>query len=139
MRVDTAQIYKICFSYENTEVMIPIAASTQEEAMMKLKTYLLGWVDELQTAAVPTISPVQFKGPNSDPGFGKKEPESLPVDPFALELRIEDMVKALIPLKKPKGAVTVERLVKDWTGFAMSPENYASIIAELGRISNEKK
>lgn len=131
MKVEVANIYKFFFGYEGTEVMIPMAAPTQEEAGQKLRSFMLGWVNEL---ASPTLSPVQLKGPNTDPGFKDREPEPLPPDPIMLAMRIEELVKELIPLKKPKGAQTVERLVKEWTGFPMEPQNYPSIIAELGRL-----
>lgn len=125
MRVDQATIYKFFFSYEGTELMIPMAGASQEEAMAKLRGFMLGWSNELTVNTLPTLSPVQIN----------KLPEEKMPDPFTLQLRIEELVKILIPLKKPKGAQTVDRLVKEWTGFPMEPANYPSIIAELGRIS----
>lgn len=133
MRIDTAQIFKFFFTYEGTELMIPMAAASPEEAVFKLKAFMQQWIGEMDTVvaqvkAEPTLSPIQ----------PKKSEEKMP-DPFTLQLRIEELVKILIPIKKPKGAQTVERLVKEWTGFPMDPENYPSIIAELGRMNNGKE
>lgn len=124
MKIETASIFKMTFLYEGTELMIPMAAATQAEAMQKLKTFMEGWVKELTPlpTPVPTLSPVQLN-------------EEKPPDPMVLAMRIEEMVKQLIPLKKPKGAQSVERLVKEWTGFPYEPQNYASIIAELARLN----
>lgn len=125
MRIDTAQVYKFFFSYEGTEIMIPMAAETQQEAIKKLRAHLLSWANELAVVVnSPTPSPAEFQ----------KAEESIP-DPMMLVMRIEEMVKNLIPLKKPKGAQTMDKLVKDWTGFPLEPANYASIIAELGRLN----
>lgn len=122
MRIDIAQVFKFTFTYEGAELMIPLAAPSKEEAISKLRNLMLGWANEL-VPATPTLSPMQIH-----------TPELPPPDPFALQMRIEEMIRTLIPLKKPKGAQTVERLVKEWTGFPMEPENYPAIIAELGRL-----
>jgi hypothetical protein len=132
MKIDSFNMYRFTFSYEGTELMIPMAAATQEEAMKKLRDFMAGWMSEMTVN--PTLSPVQFNGPTSDPEFKNKPPEPLPPDPMVLMMRIEEMVQKLIPLKKPKGAASVERLVKEWTGFPMEPANYPAIIAELGRL-----
>lgn len=124
MRIDTAQIYKFYFGYEGTELMIPMAASNEDEAMKKLRDFMSGWIGELTPKS--TLSPVQLT----------KEKVDIPiVDPVMLSMRIEEMVQKLIPIKKPKGANTIDKLVKDWTGFPYEPQNYASIIAELGRLN----
>jgi hypothetical protein len=125
MRVESAQVFKVTFEYEGTQLMIPIAGANQQEAMAKLRGFMLGWANELQIAAGPVPSTMDLSKPPVE------EPQ---IDPFALQLRIEEMVKGLIPLKKPKGATTIERLVKEWTGFPMEPENFPAIIASLGRL-----
>lgn len=129
MRIDQATIYKFFFTYEGTELMIPMAGATQEEAVNKLRAFMMGWANELVPVATPTPSPFM--------GMPSVSQETGP-NPFTLQLRIEELVKTLIPLKKPKGSNTLEKLVKDWTGFPMEPENYASIIAELSRMGPEK-
>lgn len=122
MKIETANIYKFYFSYEGTELMIPMAAASQDEAMRKLREFMLGWCNEMTPAS--TLSPVQL-APSEEPK----------ADPFTLQLRIEELVKEILPYKKPKGAQTVERLVKEWTGFPMEAANYPSIIAELNRLN----
>lgn len=123
MKVDSFQMYRFTFAYEGTELTIPMMGSTQDEAMSKLRVFMLGWANELTPQS--TLSPVQLL----------KEKVDVPVvDPIALQLRIEELVQLLIPVKKPKGANSVEKLVKDWTGFPMEPQNFASIIAELSRM-----
>lgn len=127
MKIETANIFKLTFTYEGAELMIPIAATTQAEAMAKVSTYMQGWLKEMGTKSTDSVlSPVQLN----------QEKITEP-DPYALQLRIEELVQKLIPIKKPKGANTIEKLVKDWTGFPMEPMNYASIIAELGRLSTD--
>lgn len=128
MRLETAQVFKFFFTYEGTELMIPLAAATPEEAQAKLRNLMLKWSEELGMPPGTVASPVQ----------PVKTPISLP-DPMILEARIEDLIKTLIPLKKPEGPNTVDKLVKKWTGFTMSPENYPSIIAELSRMNPNDK
>lgn len=124
MKIDQAVIYKFTFPYEGTELMIPIAAESQDQAMDKLRGFMVSWVNELMPKS--TLSPVQLS----------KEKVDIPiVDPIMLAMRIEELVQKLIPVKKPKGAASIERLVKEWTGFPMEPQNYASIIAELSRMN----
>lgn len=105
--------------------MIPLAAPSQQEATTKLRGLMLEWANELQLAAGSVPSTLDLSKPIV---------EEVKIDPFALQLRIEEMIKGLIPLKKPKGAQTIDRLVKEWTGFPMEPENFPAIIAELGRL-----
>lgn len=123
MKIDQAIIFKFFFPYEGTEIMIPMAAASQDEAVNKLRVFMLGWASDLQATSAPTLSPIQ-----------PKPVEERAPDPLVLAMRIEELVTKLIPIKKPKGASSIEKLVKDWTGFPYEPQNYASIIAELGRM-----
>lgn len=123
MRIEVSQMYQCFFTYEGTEIMIPVRAQSEEEAKTKLRQFLLLWGNEL-VLSTPTISPIQQT----------QVPEVPTVSPMMLELRIEQLVKELMPIKKPSGAQSMEKLVKSWTGFPYESSNYQAIISELEKI-----
>lgn len=118
-------MYKFFFTYEGGDVMIPISGETEEIAKTKLRNYLGEWSNQLVPSA-PVLSPEQLR----------PLPEPPSISPMALELRIEELIKDVMPIKKPKNASSMERLVKDWTGFSMESQNYPAIISELEKIKN---
>lgn len=120
-------MWKFFFEYEGTTLMIPIAAPTEGEARTKLRIFILGWAGELVPTSV--LSPMQT---NTSGGL-----EAPTMPEFGLELRIEDLVRDLTVIKKPKGANTLGKLVKEWTGFPMEPQNYKAIISELEKQKKE--
>lgn len=126
MRIEESKIYEFRFPFHGGELAIPVRAQSREEAGQALRRHLNDFMIELATEfplQVPqAVPPTENSAPPAPPPV---------VSSYALELQIEEIVKQLMPLKKPKGAQTIPIMVKAWTGFEFSPENYLAIIDEL--------
>ena len=118
------------FSYESTELMIPVSAPDEESAKMKLRAFFEQWSQEMAVGG-PVISPVQ-RTARSLPRVEDIPAVAIPSE--ALSLRIEELIKDCMPIKKPAGAQSLEKLVKTWTGFPYEPQNFQAIIGELEKI-----
>lgn len=136
MRIDETKIFEFRFPFYQGELCVPIRANTREEAVEQLKGHLNNMMVDL-AAEFPKAAPAEAAPSGAAPSGEKPpvvEPPRREIPTYALELDIETLVKELMPIKKPKGAQTIEKLVKDWTGFAYAPENYAVIIEEMRRL-----
>ena len=143
MRIDSSSIFTFYFPYEGHEIAIPVRAQTQDEAITKLRGFFVGWGNELLghgqliPSGVAAGSGVAPKAAAEEIGIlGNPNTNAM-----MLELRIEDLVKEVMPLKKVTGAQPLQNLIKKWTGFPYEPQNYAAIISELEaiKINNESK
>ena len=133
MKIEHFTMFKMYFSYEGTEIMIPVGAPDENLARMKLRGLMQEWMNELSTS---TLSPIQRRDTPMPSTAGSMN-ELPPLSPVALELRIEELVKDIMPSKKMKGAATLPHMVKEWTGFVYEPANYLAIISELEKIKND--
>ncbi len=131
MRIEESNIYSFFFPYEGHEITIPVRAQTKTEAIDKLKHYFQQWNVDIAMEYPKTAPSPIVPSPLVDVA-------TPPPDPFALELSIEELVKEIMPIKKPKGAQQVGTLVKEWTGFTYEQGNYMAIIDELKRIKHGK-
>lgn len=126
-------MHKFIFSYEGTELMIPVAAVNIDAAKAKLVSLFMQWSGELGSVGTPaqesTLSPIQ---PH------KQEDMPMPaVSHMALELRIEDLMKEIVGTGLRDAKRTVEATVRDWTGFKMEASSYAAIIEVLEKIKRD--
>ena len=128
MRIEASQIFTFYFPYEGHELTLPVRAQTREEACQKLLHFFSQWGMEVSMEA-PKVASVATKI------IDTVTPPSAP-NSYVLELDIEQLVKDIMPIKKPKGANSVEKLVKEWTGFPYETQNYPAIIASLQKIKN---
>ena len=133
MRIEESNIYSFYFPYEGHEITISVRAQTKTEAIDKLKHYFQQWNVDI-AMEYPKIAPIPT--PVSTPS--PIDVSIPPPNPFSLELSIEELVKEIMPIKKPKGAQQVGTLVKEWTGFTYEQGNYMAIIDELKRIKHGK-
>jgi hypothetical protein len=131
MRIETVQMFKFYFKYEGTELMIPLAEASEEEAKVHLRALLLQWANEMTVPPGSALSPIQQK----DTPMPQLTEAPIPLSPI-LELRIEELLKTIADakLKVPKG--TVAKTVKDWTGFEHTPGNFPAIVEELEKIKH---
>lgn len=137
MRIEENKIFEFKFPYYGAEITIPIRAQSREEAAEELRKHIQSWMTEL-AMEFPKTAPAE----SPKAGMVNMDPNPLPeialpgsiVPSYALELDIEELVKQIMPMKKPAGANTVNTLVKKWTGFVYSPENYPAIIEELKKV-----
>lgn len=139
MRIEENRVFEFKFPYYGAEISIPIRAQSRDEAAEELKKHIQSWMMELAMEfpkAAPDVTPTSAAPSGATPKSDPAVPSAIPT--YALELDIEQLIKDLMPVKKPKGANTLDKLVKDWTGFAYSPENYPAIIEELKKLKTEK-
>ncbi len=139
MRIDETKMFEFRFPFYGGEFSIPIRAQARDEAADLLRSILQQWLIEIVTEfprPAPSSSTAQDDARGSSPRPNTGEPPPAAVPTYALELDIEALVKDIVPIKKPKGAQTVDRLVKEWTGFEYAPQNYAAIIDELRKLKN---
>ena len=136
MRIEENKVFEFKFPYYGVEITIPIRANSREEAGEALKAHFQTWMTEL-AMEFPKTAPTEST-PRAAVATDVVHPASVApennVPSYALELDIETLVKEIMPIKKPKGANTMMKLVKDWTGFNYSPENYPAIIEELKKV-----
>lgn len=134
MRIEETKIFEFKFPFYGGELSVPIRALSREEAAETLKsqlnTMMIDLASEFPKAASGDLTP-------PDAGVSPTKvidapPATIPT--FALELDIETLIKELMPIKKPKGANGIGKLVKDWTGFEYAPENYPAIIEGLRKM-----
>ena len=124
MRIETASVFKFYFNYEGTELMIPLAEKTEEEAKIKLRGFLLQWANDLEVPAGSALSPIQR---------AETPMPAIPASPI-MELRIEELLKTIADAKLRQVKGTVAATVKEWTGFKHEPQNFPVIIEELEKI-----
>src|SRR5580704_16070372 len=105
MRIDESRIFEFRFPFYGGEFSIPIRAQTKEEASDILRNHLQQWMIELATE-FPRSAPAEQKVERT---VKTEPPASSAIPSFALELDIENLVKEIMPIKKTKGAQTVER------------------------------
>lgn len=136
MRIDQQTVFRVYFTYEGTELMMPVSANDEQAAKMKLRGFLLQWANELVTDA-SVLSPIQRRETPMPTSAGIPV-ELPPVSDIGLSLRIEELVKDCMSIKKPAGAQPMDKLIKTWTGFPYEPQNYAAIIEGLEKIKAGK-
>ena len=126
MRIEQTNIFKFTFPSEVGEMMIPLAAATEEEARAKLRGLFAQWSNDLQMPTGVVLSPVQQK---------ETVMPTIPTTPI-LELRIEELLQVIADKKLRVAKGTVAATVKDWTGFKHEPQNFPAIVEELEKIKH---
>lgn len=137
MRIEENKIFEFKFPYYGNEISIPIRAQSRELAAEELKNHITSWMMDLAMEfpkTAPVESTPQGAVPSGDTGTSNVKPPEVNVPSYALELDIEQLVREIMPIKKPAGANTIDVLVKKWTGFKYSTENYPAIIEELKKV-----
>lgn len=135
MRIESQNMFKVFLPYEGAEIMIPVSAVDEQNAKVKLRGLFLQWANEL-VADAAMLSPIQRRATPMPESAGPATPMGIPTE--ALSLRIEELVKECMPIKKPVGAKSLDKLVKEFTGFPYETPNYQAIISELEKIKASK-
>ncbi len=132
MRIEETKIFEFKFPFHGGEISIPVRAMTVQEAATDLKALLNNFMIDLATEFPVAIGalPTYFPAPEERASTESNIPS------YALELDIETLIKELMPIKKPKGAQGIAKLVKDWTGFEYAPQNYPAILDELKKMKS---